>query len=267
MSHTKLKKKTKSQNGWTDDNWDKCKIIGDRAGAFVWLTNHTSEYYEKNEKYFEPFIIISAYLLGGGGIPSLVATDNLDLIRIVNGIIQGMVILLGIVKHLYQWMEYRKKIKKYGWASASYTTLFLEIEKTLNEPIEHRPKFNKFHTNIQKKEFSLQRKTPYIPESIIKDYYKTMGAHALKREVIFGANHNIDNALDPAETDSAERRRQLYNQTYYVGSPGQNIELNKNIRKTNFSTNADNKNYVPKPQKISEKRRYDLERYWVDNDY
>ena len=31
----------RKDRGWTDKNTQKCKIIGDRAGAYVWLCNHT----------------------------------------------------------------------------------------------------------------------------------------------------------------------------------------------------------------------------------
>ena len=275
-------------NGWTKGNTLKCKTIGDRAGAYVWLSNKTARRYEKTASIFEITIIVIMFILGGGGIPSLVATDNLTVIMAVNLTIQGLLMLLGTVKAVYEYLDYQKKIKKHNWASTQYSNLFIDIQKMLQTPESDRPKFSEFYAQIEKKEFSLQRKTPYIPENIIKEYYAKLKSRALKRDILFGHSLEIDICIDAgdnptisvAPTDSEINssmkkarsvRHEDYAETLKISnkskSSPRNISIPFSPKKSNTLKAQDSMSPRDKRKvkKLNDKKRYELERYFIDD--
>ena len=94
-------------SGWTAENSKKCKIIGDRAGAHVWLCNRTVEYYEHIENRLDLGLTIFIYLLGSGGIPSLFTATELNMIQWINGAIQVLLIIVGVVSTWKKTMDYK----------------------------------------------------------------------------------------------------------------------------------------------------------------
>jgi len=182
----------RKNRGWSDKNILKCKTIGDRAGAYVWLCNTTSNSYEQRSKYIQFGIIAFTFIISIAGVPSIIWTDSADLLKISAGIIAGLVTLLGFIEGAMEWLGYPKSIKKHGWASSQYANQFMDIERTLSTDVKSRPRFSKFYAQIKKKEFSLQSKTPYIPPRIFKSYYKILGNQALRRELLFGDVNVID---------------------------------------------------------------------------
>lgn len=278
------KNRSNGNRGWNDKNTLKIKSIGDRAGAYVWLTNQTADVYESRMNNSDLVIMIITYLIGSSGIAPLIATDNVYIIKWINGIIMAITIIVGIAKTIQRSLNYQKNIKKHGWASAQYTALFLDIQKVLQDPIPQRPRFNKFYLNIQKKEINLRQKTPYIPENIVSIYYNKMGNAALKPEILFGDVHTIEVCVDtdtPIAADikptsseideniekSTFERHRSYSSAFRKSKrnlkqsdPDVDSESNSDSDSESILTGSE----LQKAKRISEKKRYELERYFID---
>lgn len=211
--------------GWSDENIARCKVIGDRAGAHVWLANQTIEYYEHIDNVLELVITLFLFIFGSSGISTLLAIQE-DYSKIINLILQSMIILSGVLSGIKKWLDYKKRIRRLNWYSTKCSDLFLDIEKNLNIKKSSR-KFPKYYKEIQKKEFILQREMPYIPKNIIKKYYKMFQNHALSHDILFDSssttieiyakknptNKELDDECKKQEKKRKEIRRQSIKRT------------------------------------------------------
>jgi hypothetical protein len=264
---------------WSEKSVLKCKTIGDRAGAFVWLLNKTAEYYESIDFNIGIGLIVAAYLLGAGGMPTLIANVEPSIVRIINGIIQGLMVVLGTAKVAIIAFGFNKRISKHRWASAAFSGLFVDIQKTLGQPVEKRESFHTFYQRIQEKEFSLKRKTPYIPPRVIKQYYITLKAKALATEILFGDVQEIDVYIESGKeflankpltnaditnmmTRSKSLRHKTYEEDFAISK--RNLKLDEVVIKDDAleSSHGD----LTKAKKVSEMRRYALERYFIGDE-
>ena len=125
----------KISKGWNEENTKRCEIISEKSAAYIFMLGMTIKYYEKHQSRWEIIIIICTYILGAGGIPSLVITDNIETVRVVNGIVQGFIIILGLAKTIYQWINYKEKIKEFSWSYHKYTDLYVKIETIINSDV------------------------------------------------------------------------------------------------------------------------------------
>ncbi len=253
---------------WSEKTTLKCKMIGDRCGAFVWLLNRTAEYYENIDFNIGIGLIVAAYLLGTGGMPTLIANADAEIIKIFNGIIQGLMVLLGTAKVIVLAMGFNKRVSKHRWASSAFSALFIDIQKTLAQPLDKREGFNTFYQRIQEKEFSLKRKTPYIPAKVITSYYNTLGAKALAMDILFGDVQEIEIFVETGkESSHAKPTSADLNDV---------LSRSKSVRHKSyaedFAISMSNLNDLKevvvedmnKAKKVSELRRYALERYFID---
>lgn len=103
----KRSRRSKSESGykvipdiesWSDRSTIKCKTMGDRAAAFVWLANRVAEYYESIDFNLNLAIIVIGYILAIGGVPVLIVTDDAQIIKICDGVIQSLIGLLATAK-------------------------------------------------------------------------------------------------------------------------------------------------------------------------
>lgn len=252
MSSKKQKLKLDTQKNWTNENILKCKMIGDRAAAYVWLTNRAADHYDFYRNVAEVLLIIFTYLFGAGGIPSLAITNDVTIIRIVNGIIQGAIILLGLCKSIFEWMNLTEKIKEYGWASAAHASLFIDIQRMLDQQPGDRRDFSQFHTQIMEKELGNMAKTPHIPSKIIRDYYACMGVKAIPKNVLFNEGAGEIELIDA-------------DFNYKSDSPT-NKQIDDYVKKTNRVRDELTESEVkPKIKKtLSSKKLYELDRYFIN---
>lgn len=184
---------------WSQKEILKCKSIGDKAGAYVWLTNRTARKYHRIQRYAGIFMILFSFLTGASGIPSLVATEDLTIIRIVNGIVQGCLFFMGLVNTILEYINISDIRDKHLWASAAYGSMFIDIQKTLQTPADKRPDFAIYFASLQEKDFELSRKIPDIPKDIVKSYYQIMGTHAIKQDILFNDSDNLEICIDNEE--------------------------------------------------------------------
>lgn len=263
---------------WSEKSTLKCKTIGDRAGAYVWLLNKTAEYYESIDFRVGVGLIVTAYLLGTGGMPTLIANADPLTIKIVNGIIQGLMVILGTAKVAILAFGFNKRISKHRWASAAFSGLFIDIQKTLGQPVDKRESFHTFYERIQEKEFSLKRKTPYIPPHIINQYYYTLGPKALSTEILLGDVQEIDVYIGkptklPTSADlttmmtrSKSIRHKSYEEDFAISQ--RNLKQSNSLEAVVVDDGQESSHgqYITKAKKVSEMRRYALERYFIGDD-
>ncbi len=253
MNDKKQKLKIDISKKWTDDNILKCKMIGDRAAAYVWLTNRASDYYDFYRNIAEIILIIFTYIFGAGGIPSLAISNDIHIIRIVNGIIQGGMILLGLCKTIFEWFNVTEKIKEYGWASAAHASLFVDIQRMLDQSPADRREFSQFHTQIIEKELGNMAKTPHIPSRIIRDYYECMGTKAIPKNVLF--NEGAGEIEVIVDTDF----------NYKSDSPTHK-QIDEYVKKTHRKKDELTDSEITPAVKhtLSSKKLYELDRYFIN---
>ena len=274
---------------WTNKAEVRCKTMGDRAAALVWLLNNTANYYENIDNKLTIAIGVLGLLLSGGGISTVIADVEPHIVRIFNGIILGLLLLLSCGKLAITLYGFSKRISKHRWASASFAGLFSDIQKTLEKPAEKRESFHTFFERIQEKEFSLNRKTPYVPPRIIKKYYETFKDRALESSILFGNIQEIDVFIENGknfmvskppsseaittmlqhtksvrhktyERDLAESRRNLTPISVAGSEPALDSVRDDNNQEPESSTG------IAKAKKASDVRRYQLERYFIGDD-
>lgn len=261
---------------WNDKNVLKCKTVGDRAGAMVWLTNHTAEYYGMIDQYSEIGLNILTYILSVGGAPSLIVSNNLDVIRIVNGIVQAMLLFIGLCVSIKTWYGFNKRISKHRWVSSAYQALFLDIEKMLQLPEHKREAFHSYYKKIQEKTFKLQQKMPYISPRVVKLYYKTLGTRALSSEILFGDVQQIEINIDENkplsnEVPSTHEIFAAIKHTESVRHKNYEAELNRyNLGEVVIQNDSELESSTTNPtlakaKRISDQRRYELERYFINS--
>lgn len=247
--------KHKGKNGWNEKNELRCEIILKKSSAYIYLIGKTMKYYDNLKSRWEVCIIILTYILGAGGIPSLIATDNVDTIRVINLIIQGLIIALGVAKTIYQWIDYDRKIKDFAWSYHKYTDLYVKIEKQLNLVPKNRKRFNDFYEKIQKIDFEIQRKTPEIPKNIINNYYKKMGTLAVKKPILFGTVNMVEMYLrDPNDycISPNDSNQNLFEETE---------EFVERVRKSSIDTRNNEFHFN---NEIAMKKNYELDRFFHD---
>jgi hypothetical protein len=263
---------------WSEKTTLKCKMIGDRCGAFVWLLNRTAEYYENLDFHIGIGLIVSAYLLGAGGMPTLIVDIDAEIIKIFNGIIQGLMILLGTTKVIVLSLGFNKRVSKYRWASSAFSALFIDIQKTLGQTPDKREGFHTFYQRIQEKEFSLKRKTPYIPATVITSYYNILGPKALAMDILFGDVQEIEILVEGGKELS--HAKPTINDVNIILSRAKSIRHQSYaddliISKRDFKTPVSEQDLsavivetpdIRKAKKVSELRRYELERYFIGDD-
>jgi hypothetical protein len=265
MSHLEKPK----AKGWTEENVKIVKTIGEKRAAYVWLYNETANYYEGWNTFFVVVLAISGYLLGTTGIPSLFATENCSTVlklRWLNLTIQILVICMGVFGTIHKLLDFVKEIGKARWASGKNAALFTDIRKELRKPPEERQEHNKFYDKIIDAESKLQGEAPFIPEKIVKRYYAKMGNHALKYELLFSNQVEIEIYQQPTGTASEDHisqakkaekvarreRREILKQNEEV----QNIDV---VPVENPAANR-----VSEYKKLTTKQRYELEKYFFD---
>ena len=279
ISHAKKRGRSASSNDSKvkiisdEDSWNtsrilKCKIVGDRAGAMVWILNHTAAYYDNLDQLTEIVLIVLTFLLGIGGIPSLVLTSDLTIVRIVNGIIQGIMLCIGLCKTIKTWYGFNTRISKHRWASSAYNSLFRDIDATLQKPANKREVYHTYYKKIQEKTFELLQKTPYVPPKIVKLYYATLGDTALSAKILFGGVQQID--IESGIVDShIPSTRDIFAALKHSESIRHKCykdELNRSkviLTRPKNSPKGDF-NDLAKAKRVSETRRYELERYFID---
>ena len=252
-SDTYKKTNTNKTRNWDTKNILRCNIISEKAAAYIYMIGMTIKYYETNQSRWEIIIIICTFILGAGGIPSLVIADDIETVRIVNGIIQGLLLTLGLLKTIYQWKNYKDTIKEFSWSYHKYADLYVKIETTLNTDYKKRTHFKKFYEEIQKKDFALQRKTPKIPDHIIKKYYKKMGDTALTQPVLFGTVNMIETYINNIDKiyDNKNQPIQTFRETEDIVKITYTTSMDLGTDKNNFKFNED----------IILKKNYELDRF------
>lgn len=258
----------KVYKGWNEKNLLRTKYILEKISAKIYLIGKTKKYYKKKESQWDIFILITTYLLGAGGIPSLIITDDINIIQIVNGIIQGLIIVLGLFKTIYRWLNYKGKIKEYDWAHHKYSDLYIKINSTLNKNIEKRCSFRKFYKEIQQEDFALQLKSPELPKHILKNYYDKMKNNAIKEEILNGdvniiesyINNNISIYITDLYKQNKKNSENVVNKTYNYQKKEDNINsINSNIH---YNDNSKNKKGTFS-EDIIVKKNYELNRFLI----
>jgi uncharacterized membrane protein YgcG len=169
---------------WNSSAEHRCKTIGDRSGAFVWLYKESSSYMVTINSIFSLFTIISTALLGTGGIPMLFAYDNY-VMKYGNLAIQVCMIMIGIVETVRKTLKFEEKISKFNYSCIKNQTLFNKIKNELNKPTEKRTKFEQFFEEIIKLDCEAHENDNDIPHLVIALYTKKMGKHALSYDMLF----------------------------------------------------------------------------------
>ena len=262
---------------WSQKEILKCKSIGDKAGAHVWLTNRTARKYNRIQNYAGIFMILFSFLTGASGIPSLVATTDLTIIRIVNGIIQGCLFFLGLLNAILKYIDISDTRDKHLWASAAYGSMFIDIQKTLQTSADKLPDFAIYFASLQEKDFELSRKIPDIPKDIVKSYYQIMGTHAIKQDILFNDSDSLEICIDneellttggvippTADIESAlkqTRSRRLKNTPREPRDVLKNFSAPSTPKTPSSPTDAEKKK-----RDGDEKINFQLERYFISQD-
>lgn len=181
---------------WTEKSELRCKAIGDKAGAYVWMSNAAAEKYMFYEDVIGIATVVFTFLLGGSGIPALAATADVHTIQIVNGVVQGLVFLSGFFMAIIQYYNIPGTREQYRWCAASYSALFIDIQKTLQHTPDKRAEFSFYYAHIQEKHFELIGKTPEMPPDIVQKYYRKLGNAAICEDILFNDIDTIDVYVD-----------------------------------------------------------------------
>lgn len=263
MSRQNKSNETKDK-GWTDENVKIVKTIGEKRAAYVWLYNQTANYYENWNKVFVVVIAIAGYLFGTTGIPTLFVSDNINVInklRWVNLGIQILVICVGVLATVHKLVDFPKKIGKARWASGKNAAIFREILKEVRKPTNERQTYHKFYAKVIDNEMDLNQESPFIPEKIVKRYYAKMGVRALKYEVLFSEQTEIETFKDPIGTAS--------NETIEKAKKAERASRRELRESTAQSNSIDQVPTEPEkkphsPQKLTWRQRYELEKYFLN---
>lgn len=257
---------------WSQKEVLKCKSIGDKAGAYVWLTNRTARKYHRIQRYTGIFMILFSFLTGASGIPSLIATEDLKIIRIVNGIVQGCLFFLGLLNSLLEYIDISDKRDKHLWASAAYGSMFIDIQKTLQTSAFKRPDFAIYFASLQEKDFELSRKIPDIPKDIVKSYYQIMGTHAIKQDILFNDSDSLEICIDNEEMLTTGGAIPLTADIESALKQTKSRRLKNTPRETRDGLKTSSVPSTPKSPKEDKKKEKDekinfqLERYFISQD-
>jgi len=175
---------------WSSTQIRSCQIIANRAGAFVWLYEETTEYYQKQSMFFTILIAIGNYVFGSTGIPTLFATGWEGIKYITLGI-QICVIIMGIIGTIFSVLDYNKKITRTSWALTKYNSIFLEINKELRKDIDSIADYTTFYTKIIDDENEVKSSAVPVPDKIFTRYYSLMSSKALTYNELFLNHMNL----------------------------------------------------------------------------
>lgn len=198
-----LQDPVKNDRGYTPKRVKAIQLIGNRAGALVWMFNKSSKYYKNVNRVLTIIGAILSYLLGAGGIPTLAVVADYKNVNL--GIQCGM-IAVGVFMTIHAWLRLDDHSEKHKWASDKNTSLFLDCRREIDKPIEERTKADKFIHKKLKEEFEIFSDAPHVPNWVIKKYYKLRGANALPYEVIFHFDEDQLLIIDD-DTQVPEARR------------------------------------------------------------
>ena len=178
---------------WTPEKEEKCRLIGNRASAFVWMSNQASAYYNRINKILTVMTTISSYLLGGSGIPVLFATAEFTSKYGNLGIQIGM-ITVGIIQTVQQVIGVSSSAGKYQILETQNQALVQKIQLELSKEVESRSPYEAFYDDLITMESDLKTQNNDIPKRFIDSYYKTLGTSALSYATLF-----IDFSSSPRE--------------------------------------------------------------------
>lgn len=259
------KKHTIREHNWSKDREERCKIIGTKAAAFIWMHNKTAHKYSFWNRVFLFVMLIGGYLFGtsGAGISGLATHfQDTNAFNIVQIVISVLVLCLGIIGTVHTFLGYDEKIGKQRWASGKNTTIYLNIKKELAKSRKDRHDYHKFYKEISTLEFKIKNDAPIIPSDIIKNYYKTFGDNAISQDELFNLGDEIVIAPED-ESDSSEPLKTKAKSIRFFKAkstrpPQSAVGLQKAKSKKDYTT------FKGKGAKLTNRQRYELEKYFLD---
>lgn len=180
---------------WSPEKEEKCRLIGNRASAFVWMANQATIYYGRINKTLTILTTVSSYILGGSGIPVLFSTQDFASKYGNLGIQIGMIIV-GIVQTAQKVSGVAETFGKYQILETQNQALVQKVQLELSKEVESRSPYEAFYDDLLTMESELRTQNNDIPQRIIDSYYKTLGESALSYATLF-----VDISSSPKSID------------------------------------------------------------------
>jgi len=168
--------------------WNKEKITefnktAERCEAFVLLYNETAKIYKRLNLTLSFVTIVGSYLLGSAGIP--INLFDPDVARVVNIVIQILVVVLGVIGTIHKVVDLTEKVSKYELLAFRYAKLSVVIRKELSKDNATKLDFNEFYEIVVDTETELKKDQMSIPDFIYNRYNRKMNTKALPYADLF----------------------------------------------------------------------------------
>jgi hypothetical protein len=245
---------------WNTERENRIKRIGDKAAAFVWLYNSTADFYQFWSKFINIFIASCTYILGPGGIITILVVPQDDIVlKWIIFSIGVLTILVGVVATILTILKLDKKIGRSRHSSAKNANIFKEIKAELALARDDRQSYDKFYKKILDQEIKLQTEAPDIPSYIFNKYQSTFYTRAFTKGELYQEPMTI---LIESPGDSVESIREPMpvRNSMHVALDLSKLPGNKiQVVEPNSTRPRENLKH-----KLSSKQVFELEKYFCD---